>query len=172
MKTQRFLARGIQFFLLLLLLLTPGRALAQDSTPAAPLNPELISDDSVNAIAKGMYCPVCENVPLDVCGTQACHQWRELIRQKLAEGWSEEEIKAYFAQQYGDRVLEEPPRRGLNWLVYVLPPLIVLGGLVLVVQVMRTWHKSSVRIAGSADPTPPAEDEYVRRLEEELQRRG
>ena len=37
------------------------------------------TDDEVNAIAKRLYCPVCENVPLDVCPTQACAQWRELI---------------------------------------------------------------------------------------------
>ncbi|MFN3309334.1 MAG: hypothetical protein ACK44E_09010, partial [Anaerolineales bacterium] len=37
-------------------------------------DPNSISDDEVNAIAKYLYCPVCENVPLDVCGTQACEQ--------------------------------------------------------------------------------------------------
>ena len=49
-------------------------ALAQDQEPNVP------SDDEVNAIARKMYCPVCENVPLDVCPTQACMEWRELIR--------------------------------------------------------------------------------------------
>ena len=63
------------------------------------------SDDEVNAIAKDLYCPVCENVPLDVCPTQACAQWRALIREKLIDGWSEQQIKQYFVDQYGDRVL-------------------------------------------------------------------
>ena len=53
------------------------RAFAQSPTP---------SDDDVNRIAHQLYCPVCENVPLDVCGTQACAQWRELIREKLGQG--------------------------------------------------------------------------------------
>ena len=74
---------------------------AQDTDPNFP------TDDEVNAIAKQLYCPVCENIPLDVCGTQACAQWRELIREKLIEGWSEDEIKEYFSNQYGDRVLSE-----------------------------------------------------------------
>ena len=72
-------------------------AIAQDTSA--------ISDDQVNAIAKQMFCPVCENTPLDVCPTQACAQWRELIRQKLAAGWSDQEIKDYFVEQYGARVL-------------------------------------------------------------------
>ncbi|MEI6289859.1 MAG: cytochrome c-type biogenesis protein CcmH, partial [Chloroflexota bacterium] len=86
------------------------------------------SDNDVNAVAKQLFCPVCENTPLDVCPTQACAQWRELIRTKLAEGWSAEKIKEYFAAQYGARVLSEPPRQGLNWLVYIIPPLLMLVG--------------------------------------------
>ena len=81
---------------------------AQEPTPRVP------SDDAVNAIAKQMYCPVCENTPLDVCPTQACAEWRELIREKLAAGWDEEQIKDYFVLQYGDRVLATPPARGLE----------------------------------------------------------
>jgi cytochrome c-type biogenesis protein CcmH len=141
--------------------------LAQQPTP---------SDDQVNAIAHQLYCPVCENVPLDVCPTQACAQWRELIREKLAAGWSEQQIKNYFVAQYGERVLAAPPRRGLNWLVYILPPLFILGGVYLVYRVLR-----GSRPAGAAATPlgpPPAtpqplspDDEYLRRVEEELRKR-
>jgi len=131
---------------------------AQESLP---------SDDEVNAIAKQMYCPVCENIPLDVCPTQACAQWRELIRQKLSEGWSEQEIKDYFVFQYGDRVLAEPPRRGLNWAVYVLPPLFFLVGVYLVFRIFRNTKKSVVLV-----PTDPLDeqlsDPYISRIENEL----
>ena len=97
----------IPFVILLALsFLATGSALAQESNPSAP------TDDQVNAIAKQLYCPVCENIPLDVCGTQACAQWRDLIRQKISQGWSEAQIKQYFVDQYGDRVLATPPARG------------------------------------------------------------
>ena len=46
-----------------------------------------VTDDQVNAIAQQLYCPVCENVPLDVCPTAACAQWRATIREKLEAGW-------------------------------------------------------------------------------------
>lgn len=147
-------------FFFALLFATP--TLAQDTPPP-------ISDDEVNAIAKDMFCPVCENVPLDVCPTQACAQWRELIRQRLSEGWSEQQIKDYFVQQYGDRVLAEPPRSGLNWLIYIIPPLFVLLGAILVVRVLRTW-KTETHLAQSTPP-PTLDDDYVRRLEEELKQR-
>ena len=72
------------------------------------------TDNEVNAVAKQLYCPVCENTPLDVCPTQACAQWRDLIRLMLSQGKSEEEIKQYFVDNYGARVLNEPPRDGLE----------------------------------------------------------
>lgn len=151
------------FLAMLLALLLAKPAFAQDTTPGIP-------DDEVNAIAKQMFCPVCENVPLDVCPTQACAQWRELIRQRLSEGWSEQQIKDYFVAQYGDRVLAEPPRTGLNWLVYIIPPLIVLAGVYIVVRVLQSWKVQPAQSAQTAPPT--IDDDYVRRLEEELKRRN
>ena len=141
------------------------RVMAQ--TPFPP-----VTDDQVNAVAKEMYCPVCENIPLDVCPTQACAQWRELIRLKLSEGWSEDQIKEYFALQYGDRVLEEPPRRGLHWLVYILPPFAFVIGLLIVWQVFRTTRKPAVSPAVTDQPPAAGEDsEVMRRIEQDLQRR-
>jgi cytochrome c-type biogenesis protein CcmH len=95
------------------------------------------SDDEVNQVASQLFCPICDNMPLDVCPIEACQQWRELIRDLLAEGWSEGEIKAYFVAQYGDRVLGEPPRTGLNWVLYLVPPAVILVGFVLLFAKMK-----------------------------------
>jgi cytochrome c-type biogenesis protein CcmH len=137
---------------------------AQETDPNYP------TDDEVNAIAKELYCPVCENVPLDVCGTQACAQWRDLIREKLAEGWSKGEIKEYFSAQYGDRVLAEPPARGLNWLVYVIPPLVFLGGTFFLYRGFKAWKQLDDEEVDEpiTKLEPKIEDEYMARLEEEL----
>jgi cytochrome c-type biogenesis protein CcmH len=131
------------------------------------------TDDEVNAVASQLYCPVCENTPLDVCPTEACRQWRELIRKQLGEGWTDTQIKQYFVDNYGARVLNEPPRTGLNWLVYILPPLLILGGAVFLFRAMRAWTKTSAAAAPAASgetPAPP-QDEYVARLEEELRQK-
>jgi cytochrome c-type biogenesis protein CcmH len=142
---------------------------AQESTPRPP-----VSDDQVNAIAKQMYCPVCENTPLDVCPTQACIEWRELIRDLLAEGKSEAEIKQYFVNRFGDRVLAAPPARGLNWLVYVIPPIAILAGLLILYSALRAWRQPSPAESLPAGEGPQAtsteNDEYTRRLEEELRK--
>lgn len=139
-----------------------GLALAQSPTP---------TDDEVNRIAHQLYCPVCENTPLDVCPTEACRQWRDLIRQQLSQGWTEDQIKQYFVEQYGARVLAEPPRTGLNWLVYVLPPVIILAGAYFLFRALRAWTRPEAA-APAASPAPEAKnDEYIARLEEELKKR-
>jgi len=150
---------------LLLIAFSSGLVLAQEPTP---------SDDEVNAIAKQLYCPVCENTPLDVCPTEACRQWRELIRQQLNDGWTEDQIKQYFVENYGARVLAEPPRQGLNWLVYLLPPLIILTGAYILLRSMREWTSPKsipTDSDGKGATTPKPKDEYVNRLEEELKKR-
>ena len=151
---------------LLGIFLSAGLAQAQESQPNPP------SDDAVNAIAKGLYCPVCENIPLDVCGTQACVQWRELIREKLALGWSEAQIKQYFVNQYGDRVLATPPPRGFNWLVYLVPPVAILAGAYILFRAFSMWRAKMPQSAASVEEPELAQgDEYIRRLEEELNKR-
>ena len=128
------------------------------------------TDDEVNAVAKGLYCPVCPNTPLDVCETTACKQWRESIREKLAQGWSQGQIEQFFVSQYGDRVLATPPATGLNWLVYLLPPVGFVAGALILAGALRSWRKPS-----GSDPqstAAPADPAYLERVEEELRRRG
>jgi len=172
--TQRRWFAGRLYWVLLLTtvmgLSISSLALAQGSGPGA------VTGDQVNAIARQLYCPVCENTPLDVCGTQACAQWRELIREKLGQGWGEGQIKDYFVAQYGDRVLAMPPARGLNWLVYIIPPLAILAGIFILYSAFRAWKrpKAAATDQGAALPADPAaasQDEYVARLEEELSKR-
>lgn len=159
----------------LLLSFVSGVVFAQAPTP---------SDDDVNAVAHQLYCPVCESTPLDVCPTEACRQWRDLIRQQLSEGMTEAQIKQYFVDNYGARVLAEPPKQGSYWLFYLLPPVIILAGAVLLFRSMRAWTKPAAAPAASdtapkdpakdpaKDPTKdPAKDDYVSRLEEELKKR-
>jgi cytochrome c-type biogenesis protein CcmH len=147
--------------LALTLALTTRAVSAQGPTP---------TDDEVNRIAKQLYCPVCESTPLDVCPTEACRQWRDLIRTMLAEGKSEEEIKQYFVAQYGARVLSEPPNRLVTYLV---PAVVILLGALLLFRGFQMWMKPSTAEAEVADAeirAEPSQDPYIARLEEELKK--
>ena len=157
--------------LLVLSTLATATVIAQESTP---------TDNEVNAIAKDLFCPVCENTPLDVCPTDACKAWREEIRSMLADGKTEAEIKQHFVDYYGARVLSEPPRTGLNWLLYVVPPIAIVAGAFVLFRALRAWSQPTETDIvpeggadmGEEDDAPPSsDDEYIARMEEELKKR-
>lgn len=153
--------------LLLATLLALSLAFMAGPVPAQGPTP---TDDEVNRIAKQLYCPVCESTPLDVCPTEACRQWRDLIRTMLAEGKSEEEIKQYFVAQYGVRVLDEPPNRLVTYLV---PGAAILLGAFLLFRGFQMWMKPSVTKATAAEAgreEKSIQDPYIARLEEELKK--
>ena len=151
---------------LLLGLLLAGGAAAQDGTPPAGA----VTADDVNRVARQLYCPVCENIPLDVCPTQACAQWRATIREKMLAGWNDQQILDYFAAQYGERVLARPSARGLTALVWLIPPLVLLAGGAILWRFLRTM-RAAPGPAGLPAAAGPA-DEYAQRLEQELRKRA
>jgi len=136
-----------------------GAAWAQAPTP---------SDNDVNRVARQLYCPVCQNIPLDVCPTDACAKWRADIRDRMAAGWTDQQIMDYFVAKYGERVLSNPSTRGLNLLIWLVPPIVVAGGLAFWWQFLR---RAAVRPAHAAAAPPPPADPYVAELEKELEER-
>ncbi len=151
-----FLVGGVVLFALLAVFISPG-------AQGAPLSGDL--DAQTIQVAKGLYCPVCPGTPLDVCETQACQQWRDLIREKLSQGQTAAQIEAYFVQQYGERVLGAPRAQGINVLVYALPAFAISGGIALLYLFAARRVKVTPTAAPAATATP---NEYIARIEREL----
>ena len=132
-----------------------------------------VSDTDVNRVANRLYCPVCENITLANCGTQACFQWRERIRSELEAGQTDEQIIQSFVNDYGPRVVGEPPRQGFTSLVWLIPPVLLILAAVIYWQVMRRLVRQRAPAAGPSlavvgQQSVPAEpqDEYAARLEQ------
>ena len=149
----------------------PVTTVTDDSVKDDGVTDDGVTDDEVNAIAKELYCPVCPNTPLDVCETQACKDWRAQIKDQLSQGWSKEQIVAYFVSQYGERVLGEPQRRGFTSMVWFLPLIGVGLGAGVVVVILKNW-RTSAPAGGAVQPTPQPEiPEAVRQeIEQEIRR--
>jgi cytochrome c-type biogenesis protein CcmH len=134
-----------------------------------------VTDDEVNEVASDLYCPICENTPLDVCPTQACSDWRAEIRSLLEDGRSEAQVKEYFVERYGVRVLGEPPRTGFTSIVWILPLVgLAVGVVVFGRSLMQMRRAASVPARPEASRQPARETPrdpdaaYVARLEQEL----
>jgi len=90
----------------------------------------------------------------------------------LADGKSEAEIKQHFVDYYGARVLSEPPRVGFNWLVYVVPPIVIVAGIFVLFRALRAWSQSAPTAADAEEAATSSDDEYIARMEEELKKRN
>jgi cytochrome c-type biogenesis protein CcmH len=141
----------------LLALALAGAAAASELKPtSAELESELV-------------CPVCETT-LDTSDAPAARRMKEFIRARIAAGDTKSEIKAKLVDQFGPTVLAVPPRKGFDWLAWLLP----LGGLAVgaVVVGWLAWRWSR----GRGDEPPPSDDlepvdpELERRLDAELAR--
>jgi cytochrome c-type biogenesis protein CcmH len=162
------------FVVTLALLLTAvitNKAAAQSGQP--------VTDDEVNAIARELFCPVCESTPLDVCPTQACADWREIIRTKLSQGETEQQIKDYFAEQYGPRALAEPPQKGFTLAVWIIPIMVVVVGSFFFSRYLRRIQTADFTptntVQEPSEPVStakPAQDDYAARIERELRERA
>ena len=162
------LAAAFALSLLFGLMLVADVTAAQSGTPPAS-TPQSVTADDVNRIARQLYCPVCENEPLDACRTSACQQWRAQIAQLLSEGQSDQQIIQYFVDRYGLRVLGEPPVTGTTVWLWLLPIVALLIGGVYVVVLMRRMRARSAA-SGSTEAEPSQSDDYVQRVERDLKK--
>ena len=157
------------FVIMLLVLASTTTVFAQDDVP--PARP--VTLDDINAIAGDMFCPECEALPLDKCGTTVCVQWKDEIARQLADGRTEEQIIDYFVANFGDQVLGIPQDPLLRNLSLIVP---LIG--VLVIFIGGTWTYLRLRGGrGPRDESPAAsvvssddDDPYRSMLEQDLQR--
>jgi cytochrome c-type biogenesis protein CcmH len=147
--------------------------IASSQLVAAQGGSTAVTQNDVNVVAKELWCPLCSGVRLDACELRACDQMKDVIADKLAAGEDTQAIKAYFVAQYGPQVLGEPPREGFNWLAWILPVVVVVGGGAFVWYrargMMRRPGGAASPAAKSPTPTQPAQD-YETKLDEELKR--
>ena len=146
LKTRFSLCVTVLCILFLLAVVAPLMPLSAQGGPTPTLRP--VSDDEVNRIAKGLYCPICQNVPLEVCETAACARWREQVRDLIAQGYNESQIRQYFIEHFGPQTVGTPTNPVAQFLTVVLPFLLIgaMGVLIAVNLLMwrrRRWVKAS-----------------------------
>jgi cytochrome c-type biogenesis protein CcmH len=137
--------------------------LAQD-TPITP--------DDVNAVAERMYCPVCENVPLDDCGTTTCQQWKQEIADLLAQGKTSDEIINIFVAKYGEKVSGVPLNPLLRLLSFAIPIIGIGLGVLWGGMTFTRWQRNqreSVNSASVSASNGASNDAYRAQLEQDLE---
>lgn len=109
------------------------------SRPSVATAADSALEAQTTAVASTLRCPVCQGESLQDSPSDLARQMRAVVRDKLRAGETPDEVRAYFVSKYGEWILLEPTMTGLNVLLYVIPVLLVIGGLVLVAFLVRRW---------------------------------
>jgi cytochrome c-type biogenesis protein CcmH len=90
-----------------------------------------------------LRCPVCQGSSIQESPSAEATAMKEIVRERLSKGESEDEIKAYFVSRYGDWILLAPPAHGINLLVYILPVVLLAAGGFFVYRTAKSWTNAA-----------------------------
>jgi len=127
-------------------------------------------ENHAELLAAELRCPVCQNLSVGDSPSEMANQMRELIREKLQNGETPDQIRAYFVSRYGEWILLAPKRQGFNWVAWLLPFGAILSGIGVVVVVVR--RSISRRQAPAGAQLSPLDPRYASRLQAELKEWG
>jgi cytochrome c-type biogenesis protein CcmH len=141
-------------FILMIVLLPVAEAMAVEPD-------EILADPVLESRARdlsaGLRCLVCQNQSIDDSNAPLARDLRILIRERIKAGNSDAEVKRYVVSRYGDFVLLKPPIRRRTLLLWALPFIVLLSGLLFL------WRRRAPAVSSLEAPLT---EEERRRLEE------
>lgn len=131
------------------------------STPALAVDPDEVLDDPVleqraREVSKDLRCVVCQNQSIDDSDSGIAKKMRVLVRDRISQGDSNQEVKDYLVSRYGDFVLLKPPVKAKTLILWFGPAVMVVIGLIGIIFYYRRRAKEKPENAG-AKPLSPQE---------------
>jgi cytochrome c-type biogenesis protein CcmH len=131
--------RTSRFFILLLMLSMSSFVLAQQAVVQEPMVFETQEqEDRFNQLTQELRCLVCQNQNLADSDALLAHDLRREVHEMILTGQSNEEIKQFLVQRYGDFVLYRPPVQSNTYLLWLAPFfLLLVGALILRISIKK-----------------------------------
>jgi cytochrome c-type biogenesis protein CcmH len=115
----------LRAILLALCLVAPVAALSPDE-----ILPDPVLEQRARDISAGLRCLVCQNQSIDDSDADLAKDLRVLVRERLVAGDSDEAVRQYVVDRYGEYVLLNPRLGGHTLLLWIAAPVLLLAGLV------------------------------------------
>ena len=128
-----------QLLLIALCIFSLGSTYAKD---AAPLADDPLTEQRLISISEEMRCLVCQNESLAGSRSDLANDLRREIRVLIKEGKSDEQIRAFMVERYGDFVLYRPPVKPITWLLWIGPFIILIIGIAGLLTYLRRRDSS------------------------------
>ena len=110
-------------------------------TPDEILEDPILEERARNLSAK-LRCLVCQNQSIDDSDAPLAKDLRILVRQKLVEGSNDIQVLDFVVSKYGEFVLLQPRFTTHTYMLWILPPIIFLIGLVAIVFLFKNQRKN------------------------------
>jgi len=133
------------------------QAAAADNPAFSPTQAELYK-----RLTHELIAPCCWREPIAIHRSQESLQMLAEVEQLVAAGRSEEEVKALYVSQYGERILADPPGQEKTWLYYT-PVLLFLTAVAL-----AGWRLCSL-VRSPAMPKHSVSPELLARIRKETE---
>ena len=104
---------------------------------AAPLADDPVTEQRLITISEEMRCLVCQNESLAGSRSDLANDLRREIRTLIKEGKSDEQIRSFMVDRYGDFVLYRPPVKPITWLLWIGPFVILVIGIAFLFSYLR-----------------------------------
>jgi cytochrome c-type biogenesis protein CcmH len=127
----------------LLATLLAAAALAAWGQSAEIANADPKVEARLKSIAHELRCLVCQNQTIADSDAPLAVDLRNQTRKMIAEGRSDDEIRAYMVERYGDFVLYKPPFNAATAVLWVAPGALVIGGLLGLVFLLRRRREAA-----------------------------
>ncbi len=128
---------------------------------------DLTPDQRAYTLDREIMCPVCDGQTIDQSHAQIAVDMKEIVREKIAEGESNKDIRDYFVARYGEVVLAAPEASGFNLLIWLMPVVIAGGGALAVVWVLKNMRRNSAKFA-AAGQNVTLEDRQLKQYLEKI----
>ena len=99
-------------------------------------------DDQTRAVATELRCVVCQNLSVADSPSEMAQQMRAIVREQLQAGKTPEQVKEFFVSKYGEWVLLKPKTSGFSALLWVLPYVVLVLGVLAALWFIRRWTKA------------------------------
>ncbi|MFN0062242.1 MAG: cytochrome c-type biogenesis protein CcmH [Myxococcaceae bacterium] len=130
---------------------------------------EPVLEARVQKLGKQLRCPVCQGVAIADSPAQMARAQLDRVRELVRQGQTDEQVRAYFVERYGEWVLLEPRAQGFNVLVWIGPLALFAVGAWMILRQFRAPPATHVEAPERAAP-PVDTDPYLKRIRDEVQR--
>jgi len=128
-----------KIFLIALCIMGLSSAFANEATPLAD---DPVTEQRLISISEEMRCLVCQNESLAGSRSELANDLRREIRILIKEGKSDDQIRNFMVERYGDFVLYRPPVKPVTWLLWIGPFVILAIGIVGLLRYLRGRNSS------------------------------